>query len=300
MALILEGPDLCGKTTIAKCLQWPVEKHEKQAIGANNSYKACMLLEAGYNIWDRWWVSEHVYNLCFRNEALFSKVQLWHLGMLAQITGAVLFIPLFHDKILLKNRYLERGDSKWSWEQMKKIILAYEKFLMHSDEVSYLPSIHRYLKKALLKHRSLQERARLYRKLDVNGWGSLEKGKRLLVGDKLNNSMPNAIYPFYSTSNSGCGTYLFESLSLTTLRPSDLHIINVREYKNQVINVKRIVEFLQPSSIVALGKDAHLELSRQGIKVTSEIPHPQYWRRFKHYYIEEYANLLMKGSKNDS
>ena len=130
MAIILEGPDLSGKTTLASLLKnkhdFRIHKHRIQELGARASFLACMKLKIGYTVWDRWWPSEWIYNKLFRKDTPFTASQLWQMGMCMQVKGAVLHIL---DTYNLKKRYNKRGDARFSYEDILRIKFEYQNYL---------------------------------------------------------------------------------------------------------------------------------------------------------------------------
>jgi hypothetical protein len=115
------------------------------------------------------------------------------------------------------------------------------------------------------------------------GIGCFKPGVTLFVGDRSNSLIE---WPFIS--NKGCSVWLAEQLEAVNAREDELYWINAYPFGAPEENTE-ILKRLEPKQVIAFGATAgkwvrtHTEFSY------SEIPHPQYWKRF--HFRQQYPLL---------
>ena len=110
------------------------------------------------------------------------------------------------------------------------------------------------------------------------GSGNLIPGGILLVGDQVNHKVSPWPYPF--VADSGCSVWLTQQLEDAGIRESSLYWVNARGRDGNPTPLGEWLDYLQPSLIVAMGKEAKTwcrYLTDEGV---ADVPHPQYWSRF--------------------
>ncbi|HEY6019185.1 MAG TPA: hypothetical protein VIY48_04575 [Candidatus Paceibacterota bacterium] len=127
------------------------------------------------------------------------------------------------------------------------------------------------------------------------GWIGHHNPKCLLVGDELGplrkDSTPPHDVPF-APYRSTSGHYLMKALD----KWNRFAVINsLTERTGEVRDLARVWEAFGGPNVVALGKRASRELTKQRIDHV-DIPHPQFWRRFHHYQLDEYKAMIEEAA----
>ena len=131
-----------------------------------------------------------------------------------------------------------------------------------------------------VRHRVL-ERFRLRIKTNApTGAGSYTRGVVLLVGERTSHPEQNKYHaPFCSTK--GCSGWLNAKLEEAEIPEKELFWINALDNDGTPMNLRKIYDELEPRQVLALGNVARDHLQKAGIS-HGMVPHPQYWKRFKH------------------
>jgi hypothetical protein len=244
---------------------------------------------------DRFHFSELVYGPVLRGKVnpLFddSRQDMVQLELL--VTGS-LFVYCKCKLETIAERFVKRGDENVKKiETLKDIVTAFDSFNFGIDgcviqtdtEVSETR-----LNQVVDDWFRLRERAKRYAEIG-NGWGTLDEGCTLVVGERPNDegtywprpfSVPNPIKKSPGLSSST--DWVLTMLRLVELMPRDFHVTNA--YPTPTSNESTLaneIEFLKPKRIIAMGKTASDMIKEIGIqnKVPVMImPHPQYLRRF--------------------
>jgi len=146
MALVLEGPDCTGKTTLALELCKEGNTKYLDRLRHPNCYKkpgsegrgagcfdVCEGIEA-HEIWDRWWISEWAYSLLHGREfGVEYPMQLLELSMIAYRKRVVVVIPCI-PTIIHRMYYQQRGDDQISMEQLDTLRYIYYDKLLGVDQ----------------------------------------------------------------------------------------------------------------------------------------------------------------------
>lgn len=298
MALVLEGCDCSGKTTLGKTLNWRIiTSAQDMSLRGEECLKRGMDIDIGYNIWIRWWPTELVYSKIMNRPGVCDKIWKFKLKLLADVKGVVI-IWMDPSKEELESRYLDRSDDH-SLQTIFEIRDEYRRVI--HDNWQFLPHLHtsRDIVSALVEHDTAQAQARKFLKFNVDSWGTLNKGGILICGEGLNPKTKekyNLKYPFDYPINSyaGCGRFFFECLLKTSASPSDIHIMNLWHSDGSQGKVDSAIQFLEPRVIIALGDRVERCLSdfkRPLIK----LRHPAAQKRFDNRNIDNYIDNFQKA-----
>lgn len=114
------------------------------------------------------------------------------------------------------------------------------------------------------------------------GAGAYRRGAVLLVGERPHVARSGQLkhrLPFVSFDGAGCAPWLAEQLELAGVPETDLYWVNAYDALG-VPTDPAFVRDLQPRKVVALGKQAAEWCRDAGLSFV-EVPHPQFWKRFK-------------------
>lgn len=92
--------------------------------------------------------------------------------------------------------------------------------------------------------------------------------------------------------NSRCGRYFMEALEMC-LRLNDCFIVNSVQLTGKNLD-ESFLKKINPRVTIALGRDAAKAVA---FNVDDEIPHPQWWMRFRFYDIIDYTKLINRVVK---
>lgn len=132
MIVVLEGPDLAGKTTFARELEADgFEYHHRGPL--DGSAKKAYLdplddMATGDHVLDRWHLSELFYGPLLRGESKVSPKLLDEIETQLTALGAVRLIVTAPLQVI-RDRHAERGDDLLSLEQIEKAHAFYENWL---------------------------------------------------------------------------------------------------------------------------------------------------------------------------
>jgi len=108
--------------------------------------------------------------------------------------------------------------------------------------------------------------------------GSIELSKFVLIGESPANETTNKrYYPFCDIA--GCSGWLNLLLNKEEINEEKLFWINAHHLDGSPNDV-RLLDLLEGKQIICLGKKAEKWVKPTGKKYV-EVPHPQYWKRFK-------------------
>lgn len=122
------------------------------------------------------------------------------------------------------------------------------------------------------------------------GVGSFLQGNILLIGEQASDptTAPEQ-QPF--CSDKGCSGWLNRQLQSEEIPEEKLFWVNALNNNGTVIDIKTLVDQLNPSSVVALGTVAKKACDSQGVDCIASY-HPQYWKRFKSKFRYPLLDLL--------
>jgi len=315
--IIVEGPNKCGKTTLAKEFK---------------DYKSLYIRAYDKDNGDELWYSsltqvekfkQVIVDRCWLTEAIYHKIcrlrldQLYYLSLLTEARSGLMLILLppmielarrggkLYEKpdgsdfplAELWNRYnlLQRNRLFIKTIDGYKVRLDHllpSKTMFFTKNGVFRPSQIRTLARTLSKEREL------YRTGGWCGVGSMNP-KILLMADKVNPNVSKDIHhpPLLPAHQSHAGAYLMRVLYHSGIDLRLIHIHNA--YKPSGRPYRRsLIQILDPDIMIALGKVGKGALkSYYNQEDIGEIPHPQYLRRFKTGQEETYGEMLRDNIK---
>lgn len=313
MILILEGPDLAGKTTLANALAATARaaglKVKRQTKGRPKS--ADPRVEYEYpvrhfpvdtntvTICDRWHVGERVYGPLFRKKDILGAAGHYHLDLLLAARGALQVRVDLHDAELC-NRYRDRGDAAFNLSQILAAAKRYQE-LFSGEQVlptaliggvnhDHTPVAEWLLAKAEHCARDAAE---------FPGYIGSPRPQLLLVGDRPGGTShpDDVLHPAFPPHRQSSGRWLLETI-LTNVPPAvrtQIGLVNAFVRPDVRVDLEYLDKLLNHPPIVALGRKASEALEEYELP-HGVIPHPQWARRFKHNDRAEYASRLLQAA----
>lgn len=287
MITIIEGPDACGKTTLAKSVAFEDHIYAHQGPFQNDvlnetiehvrrhEMTAGALLTPRNVVFDRLHLGELVYGPLLRGESLLDNVEFRMIERYLLSLQGVMVVALPPLSVMLENWERTRTEREELVTRRGQMIAVYDLYhaLMHRPDVPVI--VYDYTTHTLEATRVNVERVRP----PVNrgpGIGHFKAGVTLLVGEQVNLNQPGQRLPFIGSVS---GYYLTSKLEEWGVRESELYWINALDPQGQPTDASFIND-LQPGRVVALGGVAHAWCHANDV-VAHASPHPQYWRRFK-------------------
>lgn len=290
----LEGPDLAGKSTLAKKfhLYNPASRILKQGpppsgvdllthylrpIAESQVDKSDVL------ILDRWHVGELVYGPMLRGRSLLTDVQANYIDMVLQTFGCA-FLHVTAPINDLQERYDVRGDGLIKREQLPDIVIAYDTWMQrHTHWVTWSSNVW------------LNER---YRAPMAGRYIGPDRPKVLLLGDRRNDEECELIFPFGPRRNTS-GHWLMNALAMAGVNHMNVGIMNACEGSLTTDELTTQWNALGQPPVITLGANAR-EVWRktQPIRTLHHLNHPQYERRFHHRAMETYGQAIKEVMKN--
>jgi hypothetical protein len=164
-------------------------------------------------------------------------------------------------------------------EDLIRIHLAYESMLPTYER--YLPDILITLDDVIEDQQNKAPRAKFLK--EVPGWGSVLPGKVLIIGEDSNKENPYFENKFF-----------WEALNQTTLKPSDVYIMDCFNDIGNYANIKEFIKYSDPKRIIALGSSTGNRLRSLGIHEFFTLPCPRYWENDRRESSKEYANRMQR------
>lgn len=309
--ILLEGADGSGKSTLADAIlqRWGTGRVRTWHAGPPGDTPQRDLYErplfkVGYGpdrdelvICDRWHTGELVYGPLLRGGSLLSTAQHHYLDDVLTTLGAVqVFVHLGDDRVR-RARLQDRGDELVSIDQALRAADGYRRLrpklrTLHLEGTSNVATLARVVLSAAITEAS---KANVLWPLHLGGYtGPLDICNLLLVGDQRNGGdLPAPFPPF---NNSGCSTWFREVLS-EHFSQTAYGVVNANEPDRIDLAGlhKALCAYRHEPRVVALGREASDTLSDAGIK-HGTVPHPQWWKRFRHHEQPEYAHLIRKAA----
>lgn len=286
--LILEGPDCSGKSTLAKQLA-TFNGFEYRHLGRpkpNEDVFRTYTLELWRAlkspnpvVFDRLYLGETIYGPVMRGGSLLSPLQrlLIERLMAANDVKQVVCLPNFE---VCRDKWRERlGQEYVQLEpQLKKIWDGYSRVLSW-PQYDYTRQDPDFVARVLMPRPTLPS----------NVLGSPD-AKLLIVGEQVNTRKTVTDWAFFAyDSSSG---YLNEALMHSQIPESDLAFCNAIKVNNQPRDLLEVL-FRLPKFVraIALGRRAEEACRKQQVPHV-QLPHPSYWKRFKHANMAIYADLF--------
>lgn len=110
------------------------------------------------------------------------------------------------------------------------------------------------------------------------GIGNPLQDNILIIGEQVGKPDRDPDFPFFS--DQGSSGWLNRQLDEANISEHWLFWMNALDRQGNKKDLSALVEMMQPSYVIALGKVAESLCNEHGIPHIA-IPHPQFWRRFK-------------------
>lgn len=312
MLIIIEGPDGVGKSTLVAAL---CQRIVERTNGGTVRIKHCgppkehPLLEYGLPLWpyrgrgsnyvvcDRWHLGELVYPQVLERPTQLDAASLIHIELTLRARGAVL-VHLTQPHDVLEHRLRDRGDDLVKIEHLEQILNGYAAACDRTQLRPVLhiqgrdPTVHDVDTIITLAGRRAEEVEPLR---TFTTYVGPPRPRLLLLGDTRGNLPPGwvdapAFVPMPATS----GHYLLTALQ-TELRRNRVGLANACD----VDNIKVLYRALGRPAVVTLGKKAEAAVY-EVLGRRPSVPHPQYWRRFRHSESKLYADMIMGRRKEET
>jgi thymidylate kinase len=289
--VILEGPDGCGKTTLANRLaeRFGMRIHHEgpppKDVNLLEHYGRLLDEARGKNVvFDRLALGERIYGPILRGEDRIGEVGWRLMRRLIDATQAIHVLVIVPFPIAFANwQANHRNELFHKQEIFRRVYERYAQLQQHERDHHVVvdftrPSTY----DALIAVIKSPRNARWLPAGTIGQWDP----KYLLVGDQNGRKGPVDL-PFWSTN--GCSGYLHHCLELAGMREHEIALVN------SVNHAGDDNEIIPATEVIALGIKTSNRLTRRSI-THRVVPHPQYWMRFHHNKRTEYAALL-KGFK---
>jgi thymidylate kinase len=333
--IVLDGPDCCGKTTLANEL---IKNHGARYVHATYRFgktmfayhtavmrKALRLSQDHLVIVDRLWPSEIVYGTVFREGFAYGKEahsdNPWSHGWsmfdaVLRKHAAIYVFCLPQDINMSVERHAKHKDPAHPYPDEGYRLVCQRYLDLHSYLTSTVDrcDILQYrieqegkdvsgfadtIVSKLLKWREEQWRPLL--KLDYpNILGHVALAKAIFVGDQLNSYNLKLRWPFFYYGNSSL--HLHRSL-VAAFGPQQAHIMLANANDQGTFDQLPVIVNKYRLPVYALGNEADTKLRNEDIQVTGKFVHPQYSKRFCPSFLEKQLThnrqVIMSRFTND-
>lgn len=302
--IIIEGPDGAGKSTLAAALGdlW-INDYGKRPSTAHLLHRGPSQLSSlddyqlplqEYDLYsdlvvcDRWHLGEEVYGPRLRGGSKTTEAEFRHLELYLRARGAVQVI-LDTSPEELKRRLIKRGDedAKLTIDDLADLQRRYTA----AEDKTQLPSltffgdgtwpVEKSAAQAMLFWSSQGPRHHDFKTLI----GQPHQPRLLLLGD-VKSDLAHGLEAAFVPRPGSIGSWLLPQIPTDQLQGVALANANEED-------VRALVDFVNPSRVVALGNNATNACRRARVQCESKF-HPQYVRRFHHDAFETYAKDLFK------
>jgi hypothetical protein len=316
LIIVIEGPDLAGKTTFAHA--FGAAHQERHPQGTYRIMKAsapdppdrdplaeyegglALLAEGGelrkaghLIILDRWCLGEEVYGPLMRGGSRFTPGGILHAEMCLSALGAMK-VTLLPPVATLLSRYLMRGDDVASEDDLPKLHALFgEVSPRYGYQVVRVDVTDMALHGKLARCEAGCAFAAKIQDAAPGYVGSLLPGV-IFAGDVRSGSIrevePPAWRPAFAPAG-GSARFLMDALAQ---RPAEVAkaagLLNTGE---DGMSLELADELLRRPLWVAPGREAYRRLNLASVKCRY-VPHPQWARRFDHGGQKEYGECLLK------
>lgn len=295
MIIVLEGPDLAGKSTAARQFMADAPNREllkkgppgsgsilEQYLGPIDARHPELSKDAITLVLDRWHIGELVYGPLLRGKSLLTRQQADYIDMVLQSFGCR-FLHVSAPLDVLEKRYDMRGDGLIKREQLTNIWFNYDQVLASRLHWATLNTVHSSLG---FTPPSPAPRAGRYI--------GPETPKVLLLGDQRNDQ--RFIFPFVPERASS-GHWLMAAMHAAGVNHMDVGIMNACEVDPGVLFAQW--EDLGRPPIICLGNNAQRQWNHahggDWHDVAVKVPHPQWMRRFSYTSMETYGQTIKEA-----
>lgn len=333
--IVLDGPDCCGKTTLAKTL---IENHGAKYVHATYRFgntmfayhtavlrKAVKLSADHLVVVDRLWPSEIVYGNVFRKGLAYGKEPStespWSHGWsmfdaVLRKHAAIYVFCLPEDATVASARHAQHKDPAHPYEDERYKQVCHRYLQLHSFLTTTCdrPDIMRYSIER--EGRDVKDFAhQIVLKLfnwRIHQWmpllnpkfpnilGHVALAKAIFVGDQLNSYNLKLRWPFFFYGNSSL--HLHRSL-VAAFGPQCANIMLANANDPETMPELKIIHKKYRLPVYALGNNADQALRCNEIPVTGKFVHPQWSKRFDTSFLQRQfelnKHLIMEHFSND-
>jgi len=303
--IIVEGCDGTGKTTLAQLLVKTDKRltyvHESVPPESGYKYYLRRALELPQNVVvDRFHLGELVYPVIKkdRREPLTWWQQL-HVELVLNARGAMLVLMTADEKFL-KNVFKTRGETFITeadiFDVKKLFTVAYRRSLIRRKLSLEIVKVTADVTQQIIEaHIVLIKLVNVFKHHEFSG--SPIVNCVMLVGDAYGDGgVVGTLRRRAFASPTGSSAYLARALAkLPRKILNQLYITNANKHldvEQSKFELAEEVRKLHPAAVVALGRRASKVLEAINVK-HRQVPHPQWWRRFKHHSLSAYSAMIL-------
>jgi hypothetical protein len=292
--IVVEGPDLAGKTTLVQNLVSHLMNVEMLRQGPpprdvdilehylRPIQRWCydpMLVRPKWLVLDRWHVGELFYGPLLRGGSRLTRQQADYIDMVLQTFGCN-FTYVTQPPSVLQRRWDLRGDGMIKREWLADLYHEYTGWMDQRPHWDVYTESH----------------------FRFAGFGPAPlagpyigpvRPKVLLLGDERND--PRFIFPFVP-ARATSGHWLMGALRDGNVNHMDVGIMNACEVSSRELHTQWLA--LGEPPVVALGRKAEKAWKNTGHMLTVYVNHPQYERRFHYLRMKEYGQKIKDVMKN--
>lgn len=237
-------------------------------------------------ICDRLHWGELIYGPLYRGQSLLTEPAFRWIELYLASLGAVAF-NVTQTSEVLRARFAQRGEDFLQDAHIEPVIEQFAaistRSVLNVSDVS--PGFEHDLARRVVDMAAYrdQQSAQVFSRWPTYIGRSMVR--TLLVGDTRGGKPPHDTRTPFMAKASGSGAFLLGAFDPTWW--TGLGMVNSAD----VPNVGELFEQLGEPNVVALGRNAHDELKRQGVEHAA-VPHPQYIRRFHNAKQRAYGALI--------
>lgn len=333
--IVLDGPDCCGKTTLAKTL---ITKYGAKYVHATYRFgntmfayhtavlrKAVKLSASHLVVVDRLWPSEVVYGNVFRKGLAYGKEPStespWSHGWsmfdaVLRKHAAIYVFCLPNDVTVASARHAKHKDPAHPYEDERYKEVCNRYLQLHSflsstvdrpDIMAYRieregADVADFAQQVVIKlaYWRAQQWMPLLRSDFPNVLGHVALAKAMFVGDQLNSYTLKLRWPFFFYGNSSL--HLHRAMQ-DAFGAKQAHIMLANANDPGTITEIAVINKKYRIPVYALGKAAELTLTVNKIPLAGAFVHPQWSKRFRpDLLVNEFRNaepLIMKNFRDD-
>lgn len=300
--IILEGPDGGGKTTLANHLRdrygYQIRKTNQPRPGEDLFTSYTQSLMDALNDWrpsvfDRHYLGECIYGPIMRGEDRLGEMGRTLIERLCAANGVTVLICKPNYSTLVEAWEAKKGEDYLKTQgQLTAVNDAYQRQYDRLNNFLHESSPFRLY--AYDRHTAYRVLFSPSRRLPP-GFSGYPESSVLVVGEQVNDAVVPWDLPFHCLT--GSSKYLYDQVKALGIQEKDLAWANARNRGGVSNDLNQCLDVMPNlKRVVALGKDAEIVCERNFDSDTLRvIPHPQYWKRFKHGREDDYQNILKEA-----
>ncbi len=302
MIVLIEGCDGTGKTTLAnELVSYGYDYHHfvvpDKPVMRYWFEKLQTLTQP--TVLDRLHLSEEAYGPVFRDGSALSELDWWVVEGWLWARDTVLILCSTSWANMEENQRVSKGE--YHGDRQRAVVLNYMDLLGKTDLPMTLydytgGDVVHTLAMSLVKERQARSRVRWER----TGLGAIQGPRTWLVGDRPSPQAVKEPELSQTVFHSTAGEYLRRAMagSYERLAWHNTHLSNAYDGRGMALPLYDDWNWLGRPKVVALGNLASKALEGAGIP-NEKVPHPQWWRRFRHHDLKEYTDELTRAAGLD-